>query len=61
MADLNLQIKSEIAEYIKNEIVPKIPSEIGQFIPNNVDELIDSIYVLRYYCSQKGIKRDIRE
>lgn len=55
MADLNLQIKSEIAEYIKNDIVPKIPSEIGQFIPDNVDELIDSVYVLRYYCSQKDI------
>jgi hypothetical protein len=55
MANSNLQIKSEIAEYIKNDIVPKIPSEIEQFIPDNIDKLIDSIYVLRYYCSRKGI------
>lgn len=59
MADLNLQIKSEITEYIKNNIVPKIPSEIEQFTPDNIDELINSIYALRYYCSQKGINSGI--
>jgi len=55
MTNLNLQITSEIAKYIKDDIIAKIPSEIDQLIPENVDKLINNIYVLRYYCSQRSL------
>jgi hypothetical protein len=61
MAELELQEKSEVVNYLNNNILPKIPTEIEHLIGKNVEELNGKIHVLRCYCLQKGFAPDITD
>lgn len=61
MAELDLQEKSEVVNYLNNNILPKIPTEIEHLIGKNVEELRGKIHVLRCYCLQKGFAPDITD
>ena len=59
MAELDPQTKAEVVDYVKKEILTKIPIEIEHLTPEDVDALLNNLYVLRYYCSQKRFDSDV--
>jgi len=61
MAELDPQTKAEVVDYVKKEVLTKIPTEIEYLTAENVDALLSNLYVLRYYCFQKGFDPNVTD
>lgn len=61
MAELDPQTKAEVVDYMKKEVLTKIPTEIEYLTAENVDALLSNLYVLRYYCFQKGFDPNVTD
>jgi len=59
MAELGLQTKSEAIVYMTKDVLAKIPTELDDMTTDSVDVLINNLYVLKYYCSQKNFNPNV--